>query len=238
MRDMRWRNFDADTRAGDDRLALLSRRDLLFSISGLSLCGAAFAADQSVRYRVPLIAQRTPTGCWAAAIAMITSWSLGSTITPREVAKRSNRMLEFEERGLAPLDSALFDVWDMITEAPQTYTPEGFMNLLVRYGPLWVAAMVGNPHVRVVTGFKYGRGPGYGVVSLNDPLERGRSFRSGNKGARYNLSYAEFVRQNEKLGTAEIDVVDPNRYPVYDPNRYPVYFAHLQSPRRKSGRPS
>lgn len=102
------------------------------------------------------------------------------------------------------------------------------MDLLVCYGPLWVAAMVGNPHVRVVTGFKYGKAPGYGVVSLNDPLERGRSFRNGNKGTRYNLSYAEFVCQNERLGTAEIDVVDPNRYLVY--------FAHLQSSRCESGR--
>jgi hypothetical protein len=157
--------------------------------------------------------------CWAAAIAMIISWAKGEKVTPVEVAVLSGRTHEYN-KGLKPLDSGIFAQWGMVTEAPQTFTGEGFMNLLQQYGPLWVAAEVFAPHIRVVTGFEYVDDPNNGLVYINDPLERGMiKFKNPNNGSAYTETYPEFVHQNETLGFAELSIDDPNLYPVY--------FAHL-----------
>jgi hypothetical protein len=157
--------------------------------------------------------------CWAAAIAMIISWARGERITPYEVAVLSNRINEYN-KGLEPLDSGIFAQWGMVTEAPQTFTEEGFLDLLRNYGPIWVAAKVFAAHIRVVTGFEPTAAPAYGLVTINDPLDKDmKEFRLPNTGSAYTETYVKFVDQNEKLGFAEMS--------VNDPIRYPVYFAHL-----------
>jgi papain like cysteine protease AvrRpt2 len=152
---------------------------------------------------------------------MIVSWARGELITPSQVAKESNRS---ETKGHFPLDAELFDRWGMVSEAPQTFSAEGFMNLLAEFGPIWVAAEISSiAHVRVATGFEFGDPPHLGPIYINDPLERGfRFFRPSNKGSRYTETYQAFVENNERLGSAELS--DPR---LNDDRRYPVYFAHL-----------
>jgi hypothetical protein len=158
--------------------------------------------------------------CWAAAIAMIVSWAKGVRITPLEVAAYSDRLLQYKT-GLEPLDAGLFEKWGMVTEAPQTFTSRGFVDLLRDCGPIWVAAQVFAPHIRVVTGFEYDADPNAGIVHINDPLERGMTFfRASNRGATYTETYVEFVAQNEALGFRELSIDDKRHYPVY--------FAHLR----------
>lgn len=196
----------------------LSRRTILAGAALAVLPAAAHPRAASIRFEVPLVPQATPRGCWAAAIAMIASWDRGHPVSANEVAEASDRLLELD-RGLAPMDSELFGLWGMSTEAPQTYTPEGIMDLLRRHGPIWVAAMVSDPHVRVVTGFSHGGDPYAGRVHLNDPLAHGRAFRRGNRGARYTEAFIKFIRRNEELGFSDLGVVSDTAYPVY--------FAHI-----------
>jgi hypothetical protein len=194
----------------------LTRRLVL--AGGLAtLSSAAYAAPlpRSVLYKVPLIAQETAMSCWAAAIAMIVSWSTGDPVTPLQVATSTQRLDQYKN-GLDPMDDGLFPEWGMITEAPQTFTVNGFMDLLRDYGPIWVAARLFAPHIRVVTGFTYEAAPSYGLVYINDPLERGmRRFDPSNKGSAYTETYAQFVAENETLGFEEMNIYSP------------VYFAHL-----------
>ncbi len=161
--------------------------------------------------------------CWAAAIAMIVCWARSEKISPRDIAKRSDRLDEYQT-GLSPLDEELFDRWNMVSEAPQTYTAEGFMDLLQEYGPVWAAAKVTAPHVRVITGFEFAEVPYQGPVFINDPLERSlKSFRASNRGQSYSETYVQFVNESEKLGSEELT------NPVLNDDKlYPVYFAHLK----------
>jgi Papain-like cysteine protease AvrRpt2 len=129
------------------------------------------------------------------------------------------------EKGLNPLDGTLFERWGMTTLAPQTFTADGFMDLLERFGPIWVAADVRAPHVRVAIGFEFGNPSYMGPVHINDPLGRGfQNFRSPNRGSQYTESYKEFVGRNEKLGAEELN--DPT---LESDTLYPVYFAHLKA---------
>ena len=104
-------------------------------------------------------------------------------------------------------------------EAPQSYSIPGFMELLHQYGPLWVAAAVPGPHIRVVTGFDPDPGPAKATVYLNDPWQQGMTtFRLPNTGSVYSMSYLAFIGQQETLARQEFS--EPT----------PVYVAHL--PRR------
>jgi ABC-type bacteriocin/lantibiotic exporter with double-glycine peptidase domain len=185
-------------------------------LAALPAAPCAVPLPRSVLYKVPLIAQETAMSCWAAAIAMIVSWSTGIPVTPLQVATSSERLQQYKH-GLDPMDDGLFPEWGMTTEAPQTFTADGFMELLRDYGPIWVAAKLFAPHIRVVTGFAYDAAPSYGIVYINDPLERGmRRFNSSNKGSAYSETYVQFVAENESLGFNEMKIYSP------------VYFAHLR----------
>ncbi len=175
---------------------------------------------QSIGYDVPLIPQTTAMGCWAAGIAMICAWRDHLSIDPTTIARNPGDVpyLAQLQTGLNPNDASILRRWGFATEAPQSYTVAGFVQLLRRFGPLWVAAAVPGPHIRVVTGFSPDPAQaGGGLVGINDPWERGMPvFRWPNRGARYTLSYFEFNRQVGALGTRE------------RAEAAPVYVAHLR----------
>lgn len=202
--------------------ARLKRRRVLAALP-LAIIPSSFmlavAEPRRVFYEVPLIPQETAMSCWAAAIAMIVSWAEQKPISPLDVARKSKRLVEYQN-GLDSLDAEVFNRWGMTTEAPQTFTAEGFMDLLITYGPIWVAAEVRAPHIRVATGFDYDSDPDTGRVHINDPWEQDMTtFRPENKGSRYTETYVEFVRKNETLGSEELS--------IQSDTAYPVYFAHL-----------
>jgi hypothetical protein len=202
----------------------LARRRIIAALSAAVLIPTNVqiaGSRRKVLYNVPLIPQETRMSCWAAAIAMIVSWAEKKILTPFEVAEKTGRLDQYR-RGLESLDSEVFERWGMTTEAPQTFTAQGFMDLLEAYGPIWVAAEVRGAHIRVASGFEYGSDPYAGIVHINDPWEQDMTiFRINNKGSQYTESYIEFVKKNETLGSEELKIKDRGKH-------YPVYFAHLR----------
>jgi len=108
----------------------------------------------------------------------------------------------------------LLQSWGMRVRAPQSYTVEGFAQLLDRHGPLWVASAVPGAHIRVITGMEVDEANAR--VFINDPWEKGMTtFRWPNKGAQYIMTYADFVREMETLARQEMGISSP------------IYVAHL-----------
>jgi len=153
--------------------------------------------------------------CWAAGCAMLIGWRDQICIDPAEIARAAGRWAQYRN-GLEPQDTRVFDIWGMVTEAPQTYTVEGFRQLLENYGPLWVASAEPGAHIRVVTGI-YGDGTADGTTLLiNDPWEQGmNAFRANNNGSRTTETYREFIRKQANLANREMTIDAP------------IYVAHL-----------
>jgi hypothetical protein len=172
----------------------------------------------SVGYRVPLIPQTTSMSCWAAGIAMIVAWRRAISIDPVMIALNPGGIsyLSAFATGLNPNDTGILHRWGLVTEPPQSYQPDAFGGLLQRYGPLWVAASVPGPHIRVVTGYQPGATAAQAIVAINDPWEDGMQvFRWPNRGAQYTRTYIQFTREVERLARSEL--TEPA----------PVYVAHL-----------
>ncbi|MFW5774738.1 MAG: papain-like cysteine protease family protein [Chitinivibrionales bacterium] len=186
------------------------------------------AMNQSfdIRYNVQLIPQMTCMSCWAAGAAMIVGWRDRISINPDEIARRVGYWKQYGEPdscsgGLHPEDTKMLTSWGLVSEAPTSYTVAGFKQLLLDYGPLWVAAATPGPHIRVVTGIQGDGSPDGTHVSINDPWEKGmKDFRGPddprpNRGSQYTESYREFVRKQSELGEREMAV------------NAPIYVAHL-----------
>jgi ABC-type bacteriocin/lantibiotic exporter with double-glycine peptidase domain len=171
-----------------------------------------------MQYFVPLIPQMTSMGCWAASIAMVQSWAGQTSVDPGTIAARDGYQAKLAT-GLAPSDDKILRDWGFATEAPQSYTVAGFMQLLQQYGPLWVACLVGGgAHVRVVTGFDPDPDPSLATVYVNDPWQTGMTnFTLPNTGSKYTQTYLSFTNQQDALATSEMSVVGA------------VYVAHLMS---------
>jgi len=117
---------------------------------------------------------------------------------------------------------SIFPVWGMVAEAPQSYSVERFYDVLNTYGPLWVAAAVPSPHIRVITGMRGDGTPDGTTLTINDPWETGMAtFQLPNAGAQYTRTYTQFVGEMESLAQQEKDI------------RGAIYIAHLRGPRRK-----
>jgi len=174
--------------------------------------------NASIGYQVPLIPQTTSMSCWAAGIAMILAWRRRVQIDPVLIASNPggvSYLAQFQS-GLNPNDTTILRRWGLVTEPPQSYQTDAFGILLQRYGPLWVAASVPGPHIRVVTGFQPGPTASDALVAINDPWEVGMQiFRWPNRGAQYTRTYLQFTREVERLARTE------RNEPA------PVYVAHL-----------
>jgi len=178
----------------------------------------------SIGYRVPLIPQSTGASCWAAGMAMILAWRNHTTVDPVLLATNAGGksfLKDFEKLGVDLNDPTILRRWGFVTEPPMSYMPDAFGEMLQRFGPLWVASAVPGVHIRVVTGFEPGSDPdGFSdaVVHINDPWERGmKTFRPGNRGSQYSMSYVDFSQQVANLGA----ITNKNR----DPS--PMFVAHL-----------
>lgn len=159
-----------------------------------------------VRYEVELVPQQTGMSCWAAGAAMVVGWRDRVCIDPSEVANAAGYWAQYAE-GLQPEDTTVFAVWGLEPEPAMCYSVEGFADLLTSYGPLWIAAAVPGPHVRVVTAL-WGDGTVDGTnVAINDPWETGMTtFALPNDGATYTLTYAQLMDQMDTLGTQELSI--------------------------------
>ncbi|MBM0744533.1 DUF4157 domain-containing protein [Phormidium sp. CLA17] len=175
---------------------------------GIQCSGRKKAGQKSfdVRHKVQMVPQLTDMSCWAAAAAMIVGWRDKISINPLQVAARSGYWNQYEE-GYNCDDPTIFSVWGLIPESPQTYTVDDFREMLKTNGPLFmIGAMGDGVHVRVVTRM-YGDGTVDGtMVSLNDPLPKG-------KGKVKSCTYRQLVQNQE--ATARDDLGLPGFEGIY-----------------------
>ncbi|MFO7996823.1 MAG: DUF4157 domain-containing protein [Dehalococcoidia bacterium] len=129
----------------------------------------ATETSQSVHYPVPLIPQPTPDSCWAGAMAMLVSYYQGA-VTPEEIAETAGISLE-SCYGWDVLYAAA-RAYGLIEIPRASYTNEGWRDLLIRHGPLWVVESGDPSHAVVLTGISSG------TVFINNPWPPG----TGNAG--------------------------------------------------------
>jgi papain like cysteine protease AvrRpt2 len=164
---------------------------------------AMAAAAIDVRHEVQLVPQATGMSCWAAGAAMLVAWRDRISIDPSQIAQAAGYWAQYAA-GLHPEDTQMFKVWRLKPETAQTYTVEGFADLLRTHGPLWVASAEPGPHIRVVTGMVGDGTPTGTLVHINDPWAQGmKVFSLPNAGSQYTETYQKFVEKQGTLGHQE-----------------------------------
>jgi V8-like Glu-specific endopeptidase/N-acetyl-anhydromuramyl-L-alanine amidase AmpD len=137
---------------------------------------------------VPMTYQTSPMSCWAAAASMVVGWRDLMSIPDSAIAEKVPVFEAFRnglyghERGLVA------DAWNLMAEAPASYTIEAWRDMLANNGPLYIDqvadAATGGGHVRVLVGITSG-GAADGsdtVMYMHDPA-RGQ----------IKLSFADFL---------------------------------------------
>ena len=164
----------------------------------------------NIQYEVELVPQQTGFSCWAAGAAMLVGWYDRVSINPEEIANQIDYWAQYDSKGLAASDMKMLNHWFLQAEPPQSYTVEGFVQMLGAYGPLWVATNEGNPHIRVIAGASGDGTPEGTILTIYDPWQRGmRRFRSNNTGSVYQETFAEFERKNHELAGREMKKASP-----------------------------
>ena len=156
-------------------------------------------------FTVDLVPQQTAMSCWAASVTMIESWAQQTCIDPATLTDIPGFQDSYERNGLdLTTASKALTTWGLVTEAPQDYTAEGFLNLLDQYGPIFIAANVGTAsqianHARVITGFDKDQN----TVYINDPWGANMpNFVPSNPGQQYTMTYEALVEQMDSLASA------------------------------------
>ncbi|MEN1783496.1 MAG: M12 family metallopeptidase [Bacteroidota bacterium] len=174
------------------------------------------SSDESVAiditYNVNLVPQTSRLSCWAAAAAMIVGWRENLSMNPRDIAGGEGGWGEFFYNNSLPPDNLeMFSIWGLQYEHGQSYTVEGFAQVLAQ-GPLWAATEVNNgAHVVVVSAMRGDGTPGGTILTIQDPWEEGMTtFRSSNSGSTYTRTYEEFMRDQNALATRELS--EPEAY--------------------------
>ena len=109
---------------------------------------------------VPITRQTSAMACWAAAASMVVGWRDQQSIPEREIAAKVpvfdalRKGLRGRERGYVA------DAWNLMAEAPASYTIEAWRDMLAQNGPIYIDQSVSasNPmgHVRVLVGMTSG----------------------------------------------------------------------------------
>lgn len=162
-------------------------------------------SEIDIYYDVELVPQRTNMSCWVAAAAMVVGWRDMVSIDPEEIAEGIGYWNQYHNNGLPPDNEEMFDYWGLILEYPQTYTVQGFAELLEN-GPLWVATdLSGGGHAVVVAEMQGDGTPDGTLLTIYDPWEEGMTtFFPLNLGSIYERTYTEFVTNQEKLADREL----------------------------------
>ncbi|HWH42704.1 MAG TPA: papain-like cysteine protease family protein [Usitatibacter sp.] len=154
---------------------------------------------------VQQVAQPTDVSCWATAASMVLGWRDSMSLTVEGIAERAGLTTA---TGLDPAQVGQFATdMGMTAEPPQSYTVDGFQQLLTNNGPLWVGAAVPGLHAIVVTGI-YGDGSDT-FVRITDPWDRdigapgapGAYLTTHATGSRYIMRWADFVAEYERAAT-------------------------------------
>lgn len=118
-------------------------------------------APVNIVHNVAPLAQTKTMSCWAAAAAMLLSWKNHSPYTELSAATAAGPTYLYafnSNSGLpGPAVAELAAALHLSVEAPQSWTPEGYANLLKLHGPLWIGTAIFDPastyrHVRILRG--------------------------------------------------------------------------------------
>jgi hypothetical protein len=109
------------------------------------------------------VVDKVGVNCWAASGAMVWGWKHDQHVTVEEIARLAGPAFEQALGKPSGLDSnrhaEFAAALSLKTEAPQSYTLDGILTLLKKYGPLWFITLEAPPekrmlHARVVTGIE------------------------------------------------------------------------------------
>jgi len=105
--------------------------------------------------------QKSSMACWITCAAILKSWRDGLSITPEQLAARMGEPWKIffdTDSGLPREDYQDFaKSMGLKFEWPANWIPAGYVDLLKRHGPLWIAWGVSS-HARIL----------YGVATKND----------------------------------------------------------------------
>lgn len=124
------------------------------------------------RWEVEPVPQLTDITCWAAAASMVVGWRDLISINPTEIAAGAGPWAKYSAGLRADNRDEFADMWDLAVAPPQSYTVEGFRDLL-HNGPLYIAVRVPSGHAVCVYGLS-GDGTRDGTfVHYHDPWPPG-----------------------------------------------------------------
>ncbi len=171
----------------------------------------------AVDYKVPgLVAPlRQPTGmvCWATVTTMMVMWKRQQSMTiPTALgAIGSNYVTKFNaNRGLAADEKIPFlNAAGLAFEYPQSYSIEGWEQLLRNYGPIWITTDEDPSinfaiHARIITAIQGDGTPENTYLTIVDP-GRGNQYRE--KFADFLVKYEQEVRDSGASWSGRIQVV-------------------------------
>ena len=160
-----------------------------------------------------LVPQPNGVTCWAAAAAMVYGWKHRVSISPQSIADISG----FPSDGGLSVNNhdELARAIGLIPVSPQSYTVEGFRNLLEANGPLWVAS--GTPaggHAVVVVGLSGDGTPDGTTVRYHDPLPVGQGTADRTANFAAFMAHYESYASTDSQGNMNIQIMHSGGRPA------------------------
>jgi hypothetical protein len=156
--------------------------------------------DYNVPGEVPRIKQPNDVTCWAAAATMLISWMEKKSYPIQDVVDRAGsafraifdvpRPINLETESEAFITSLGFH-----SEPPAEYTPEGLLNIMKMWGPLWVytnenPGNIFSGHARIIVGMFGDYSYDNTIIKVIDPSD----------GCFYEEYFNDFTEKFEKFG--------------------------------------
>jgi hypothetical protein len=165
--------------------------------------------DYTIAGHIPLIKQPDKMSCWATVATMLASWRDRKQYQIKEVIERAGPQylqIFVTEHGLdASEKSAFLRAMGLRSEAPQSFTTEGWLSLLKTHGPLWVTTQLRRDkpeeekfsvHARVLIGM-YEEAQGDELyLRVIDP----------ESGKQYDEKLTDFLRRYENVAREDLEM--------------------------------
>ncbi|CAN5477554.1 hypothetical protein BH10PSE14_BH10PSE14_14480 [soil metagenome] len=179
---MDWSNAIKNSGLSDEQKAKLTAA----LVDGLSSNGAGSSQiDFHVTPTVPFVQQPTANTCWAATATMLRSWKEGKALAITDVVDKAGpeyRALFDGDQGLSSDQlPVFFENLSMSYEQPANYTIPFYVELLKKYGPLWLTLDDDqspngmSPHAFILVGVKGDGTPQATSFVVMDPAAAGEA---------------------------------------------------------------
>lgn len=165
--------------------------------------------DYTIAGRVPILKQPDEMSCWATVATMLVSWRDNKQYQIEEVIDRAGPQylqVFLSGQGLDPSKkSGFLSAIGLKSEAPQSFTVEGWLSLLKNHGPLWVTTQLRRDkpeeekfsvHARILIGL-YEDAQSYELYAkVIDP----------ESGKQYDEKFTDFVRRYENVAREDLEM--------------------------------